>query len=280
MVDITIFAGGVTMMEDKNPVKLFAEAIESGANAALVTIISAEGSSPRDCGAKMIVYENGSIAGTVGGGTLEALCIKEAVKAVKEGFGRKAQFSLTPGKTGMLCMGKVEVFIDVYKAELNILILGAGHVGQKVAQAASMAGIPYKVADERDEFANRERFPDVSEIILKTPDKAVKTAGPDDKTYVVIVTRGHILDKECLKNAMKTKAAYIGMIGSSSKVPVIFKNLNKKGLHPEKDKRVFSPIGLNCGGKSPGAIAVSVLAEILKVHHKKDGLHMREKSRL
>ena len=263
------------MQEAENVFKLMAEAMHHGRSAALVTVISATGSTPRECGAEMIVYEDGSIAGTVGGGKLEALAIAEAKKALKAGASRKAAFDLTPKGIGMECIGRAELFIDVHVADLKILIVGAGHVGLKVAEAAALAGIPYAIADDREEFANKVRFPHASCILLERPDRAVKKAGVDEKTYVVIVTRGHALDKECLAAALKTKAPYIGMIGSKSKVPSAFKFLNRQGLHPEKDKRVFAPIGLNCGGKSPGAIAISILSEILAVHHRRDGRHMR-----
>lgn len=262
------------MQEAENVFKLLEEAIRRGRSAALVTVISAKGSTPRECGAKMLVYEDGSIAGTIGGGKLEAMAIKEAVASLKEGASRKAVFDLTPRGLEMNCMGRVEVFIDVHATQLKLLILGAGHVGQRVAEAAAAAGIPYAVVDERAEFANQERFPHASGILVKLPHKAVKSA-VDAKTYVVIVTRGHALDEECLAAALKTKARYIGMIGSRSKVPLAFKALNRKGFHPEKDPRVYSPIGLDCGGKSPGAIAISILAEILAVHHGRDGRHLR-----
>jgi len=263
------------MQEAENVFKLMAEAMSQCRGAALVTVISAAGSTPRETGAEMIVYEDGSIAGTVGGGMLENLAIDAAKKALKEGASRKAVFDLTPKGIGMECMGRVELFIDVHVTELKLFIVGGGHVGLKVAEAAALAGIPYMVADDREEFANKVRFPHASRILMERPDRAFKLAGVDEKTYVVIVTRGHALDKECLAAAMKTPAPYIGMIGSRSKVPSAYKFLNRKGLRPEKDRRVFAPIGLNCGGKSPGAIAVSILAEILAVHHGRDGKHMR-----
>lgn len=263
------------MREPENVFQLMAEAMKGCRGAALVTVISAQGSTPRETGAEMVVYEDGSIAGTVGGGMLEKLAIDAALKALKEGASRKVVLDLTPKGIGMECMGRVELFIDVHVTELKLLIVGAGHVGLKIAEAAVLAGIPYSVADDRADFANKDRFPHATRILVERPDKAVRLAGVDKKTYVVIVTRGHALDKECLAAAMKTPAPYIGMIGSRSKVPSAYKFLNKKGLHPEKDKRVYAPIGLNCGGKSPGAIAISVLAEILAVHHGRDGKHMR-----
>jgi xanthine dehydrogenase accessory factor len=138
-----------------------------------------------------------------------------------------------------------------------------------------MAGYPYLVADDRKEFANAERFPQALAIINEFPNKAVASAGVDKDTYVVIVTRGHSLDRECLEAVLPTSAAYIGMIGSADKVREIFRLMGKKKLYPLKDKRVHSPIGLNLGGKTPGEIAVSVLAEIIKTHYKRDGAQMR-----
>ncbi len=264
------------MNESRNLIKALGEAIDGGKNAAFVTVISVDGSTPREAGAKMLVFEDASIEGTVGGGALEALVIKQAAACIKKGVGGKFVFDLKPGgNTGMICMGRAEVFIDVYKSPLKILILGAGHVGVKIAQAAGLAGYPCKVADDRGEFANKERFPDASGIIVETPHKAVSGAGVDENTYVVIVTRGHALDRECLEAAMKTKAAYIGMIGSADKVREIFRLAAKKKLYPLRDPRVYSPIGLNLGGKTPGEIAVSVLAQIVMLHYKKDGKPMR-----
>ncbi len=266
------------MKEAKNLIKLLSEAIDSGRGAAFVTVISVDGSTPRDSGAKMLVYADGSIEGTVGGGSIEALTIKKAVECVAKGEGGKFIFDLKPkGNTGMICMGKMEVFIDVYKNPFKVLILGGGHVGMKIAEACRLAGYPYMVADDRKEFANAARFPGATAVINEAPHKAVKLAGADKDTYAVIVTRGHSLDKECLEAVMRTDAAYIGMIGSRDKVGEIFRRLAKKKLYPLKDRRVHSPIGLNLGGKAPGEIAVSVLSEIMKVHYGRDAAHMRDK---
>ncbi|HNW42937.1 MAG TPA: XdhC/CoxI family protein [Elusimicrobiales bacterium] len=264
------------MKETRNLIKILAEAIDSGRTAAFVTVIAVDGSTPREAGAKMLVYEDGSIEGTVGGGTIEALTIKKAVECLKQGAGGKFVFDLKPkGNTGMICMGKMEVFVDVYKNPFKVLILGGGHVALKIAEACRLAGYPYSVADDRPEFANADRFPAALAVINEPPHKAVASAGVDKDTYAVIVTRGHALDKECLEALMKTPAAYIGMIGSAPKVGEIFRLLGKKKLYPLKDPRVHSPVGLNLGGKAPGEIAVSVLAEIIKVHYRRDGAHMR-----
>jgi len=249
------------------------DAVQGGKNAAFVTVISADGSTPREAGARMLVYENGETAGTIGGGKIEALAIEKALECLKKGLGGKFEFELTPRGIGMACMGRMEVFIDVYKSPLKVFILGGGHVAQKLAGVLTLAGLPYSVADDRKEFANRDNFPDAAEIINEFPHKAFKKSKVDADTYVVIMTRGHSLDNECLAEAVKTKAGYIGMIGSASKVRHILPGLKKKGV--KIDKRVYTPIGLNIGGKTPGEIAVSVTAEILKVHYGKDGAHMR-----
>ncbi|OIO00432.1 MAG: xanthine dehydrogenase [Elusimicrobia bacterium CG_4_10_14_0_2_um_filter_56_8] len=263
------------MKESKSIIKLLSDALDSGRSAALVTVIAVGGSTPREAGAKMIVYSDGSIAGTIGGGSIEAITIKQAVACLKKGEGGKFVFDLKPGgNTGMICMGKMEVYIDVYKDALKVLILGGGHVGVKIAEACGLAGYPYAVADDRKEFANAERFPGARAVINEPPDKAVKIAAPDKDTYAVILTRGHALDRECLEAVLKTPAAYIGMIGSKEKVGEIFRLLGKKKIYPLKDKRVHAPVGLNLGGKTPGEIAVSVLAEIMKLHYKRDGAHM------
>jgi len=258
---------------EENIIKLLNDAIEQKKNIAFITVISVDGSTPRGTGSKMIVYEDGKIAGTIGGGSFEAMAIKKAVECIKKGESGKFTFELTPKGIGALCMGKMEIFIDVYKSPLKVFICGGGHVAKKLAKVLTIAGIPYYVADERKEFANKENFPDAIEIINEFPDKALKKVKIDKDFYIVIMTRGHILDKECLIEAIKTSAKYIGMIGSTSKVKVIFSELKKKGI--KIDKRIYSPIGLNIGGKTPGEIAVSVTAEILKIHYGNDGKHMK-----
>ena len=265
------------MSEAQDVIKELAKALDEGRAAALVTVIAAEGSTPREAGAKMLVLGDGSIRGTVGGGSLEALSIEQAVKCLQVGEGGKFVFDLKPGgNTGMICMGRAEIFVDIYREAVKLLILGGGHVGQKVAEAARLAGYPYAVADDRTEFANPERFPGAGAIITEPADKAVDAVGVNKDTYVVIVTRGHALDREGLEAAMKTKAAYIGMIGSEKKVREVFRLLGEKKIYPAKDPRVHAPVGLDLGGKTPGEIAVSILAEIIKFRYRRGGGSLRQ----
>ena len=262
--------------QDSAVFKALHQAIDTGRDAVLATVVAQEGSTPRDSGAKMLVYGDGSILGTVGGGKLEAKCIEDALKALVSGKSVRKSYLLTAEGLGMECAGKTEVFFEVYCANLKLFILGAGHVGQSIAAVASATGLLHSVADDRDEFANRAKFPNAAAVYVEEPHKAITKQRVDDKTYIIIATRGHALDQECLEAAIGTKAAYIGMIGSKQKVPTTFRRLNAKGLHPEKDPRVYSPIGLDVGGKTPGEIAISALSEILKVCTGRSGKHYRE----
>lgn len=261
------------MIEEKRFFQMLDETLQAGRDAVLVTVIYSDGSTPRDAGSRMIVFADGSIFGTVGGGELEAVCIKDALALLPKGGYLKKYYDLTLAGLGMACSGKTEVYFEVFSANARILLLGGGHVAEKIAKVASIAGVSYMVADDREEFANRDRFPTASRILVEPPHKAVNAANVDKKTYIVIVTRGHSLDQECLEAALGTEAAYIGMIGSASKIPHVFKNMNDKGFHPEKDPRIYTPIGLELGGKAPGEIAVSVMAEILKLSTGKSGRH-------
>ncbi|MEA3306272.1 MAG: XdhC/CoxI family protein [Elusimicrobiota bacterium] len=253
-----------------------AKSIETGEDVALATIVSTKGSTPRGITSKMLIYPDGSIKGSVGGGPIEALVIKKAIDCLKKGESGKFNFDLTAdGNTEMLCSGKAEVFIEVYKKAFRIIVLGAGHVSLKLSEAFDVAGYSYIIVDDRAEYTSEERFPNASKILVQEPYKAFDSLKPDNNTYIVIVTRGHSSDKECLLASMKSKAAYIGMIGSKSKVANTFKDLKEKKMDPLKDERVFSPIGLNLGGETPGEIAISVLSQIMTVHYKKDAKHMK-----
>lgn len=263
------------MVDAESIYKTIVESLQAGREVALVTTIETAGSTPNDVGSRMLVFPDGSIVGTVGGGKLEALSIQEALSVLTLGRSKKVIFDLTPDGIGMECSGRAELFIEPFSARLKILILGAGHVAQKIGELASLVGIPYSVADDRTEFANRERFPHASAIYTDKPALAIEKERINERTYIIVATRGHEMDAECLKQALKTTAAYIGMVGSKSKVPAIYKRLRRNGMHPEKDPRVYSPIGLDLGGKNPGAVALSIMAEVMKIHHEKTGCHLR-----
>jgi xanthine dehydrogenase accessory factor len=247
----------------------------------LCTVTATERSAPRDAGAKMLVAPDGSIAGTVGGGPLEAVVIEDA-KALLAGGGSSCErrFALTtegdaakpiPPRApagedlGMKCGGEVSVFLDVVRPAPRLVLYGAGHVGERVAAIAAEAGLSTAVVDDREKFATRERFPRASEV--RCADLSADPLGglsPDPSDFVVILTRCHALDESVLEAALATKARYVGLIGSRRKVAVILRNIARRiGRDPREDPRLHAPIGLRLGDKTPGEIAISILAEIL-----------------
>jgi len=235
---------------------------------ALVTITSEKGSAPRMLGAKMLVLSDGSIVGSIGGGRLEKEAIADALKAIAEGKSCAKKYSLTPedkGGLGMFCGGEVEVFIDVSQPSPLLLILGGGHIAHELHYFAPWLGFRVIVVDNRRDFATKERFPNAFKVInAEYNDEKLKELA-DENTYVVIITHGHMGDKDALKNMITTKSAYIGMIGSKNKVKKIKELLEKEGVSKEKLNNVYSPIGLDIGADTPSEIALSILAEIVAV---------------
>lgn len=248
----------------------------AGQSFALVTVTDTTNSAPRKIGSKMIVYEDGSIDGTIGGGAMEAFVIEEAKKAIEAGDSRKVEHTLEPGELNMYCGGKVELFIDVHQREFHLIQFGAGHVGQAVARVAEAIGRPYTIMDDREEFADPDRFPEANEVIHCDYLEAFDKINVDENTYLSIITRCHDTDIMLMEEALETDAAYIGMIGSDTKAIRLFRNLEEAtGVNPADDDRVYAPIGLELGSSEPGDIAISVWSEILKLHTDGTGDHYR-----
>lgn len=246
----------------------------------LATVIATEGSAPREPGAKMLVRLDGSIAGTVGGGPLEGMAIVTARELLQEGgASKKESFELRhegPTSLKMRCGGRVEVFFDVHRPPAAIVVVGGGHVGRATAAVTVAAGIPTIVVDDREEFADPARFPGARVLRkdLRTEGLAGVPVNPGDA--IVIVTRCHDVDEGVLRAAIATPASYVGMIGSRRKVAEIFRRLAGDGVDPAADLRVHAPIGLALGTDAPGEIAVSIVAEVLKVRTARDAGHLRE----
>lgn len=256
------------------------EATEKRQPLAVATIVRVDRSAPREVGAKMAVSPDARIAGTIGGGPLEALVIEEAVKALAEGKPKLVEYNLDPDEAhniAMMCGGNVQVFIDVIAPREELIILGGGHVGQRIASIAHAIGMPHVVVDDREEFANRKLFPHASKVIVTDFKDVFDKIRPTDRTFIVIVTRCHAWDIECLELSMKTDARYIGVIGSKNKTRKVIEILREKGLDPLADPRVYAPIGLALGDNSPGEIALSIMAEIVELKSGGKGGHLRFK---
>jgi len=237
-----------------------------GEDAALVTIISATGSTPREEGTKMLVRADGSIMGTIGGGNLETLVIKKAVETIRKHKLERLHFNLEEGgEPGMTCGGDVEVFIEPIVPVPTLYIFGGGHIALPLARMAKLVDFQIAVIDDRPEFANPQRFPEAELTIAEDFSKAFQKLSINKASYIVIVTHGHKSDEVVLERALATNAKYIGMIGSKIKNKTIFSHLLAKGISQELLDKVHAPIGLNIFAESPEEIAVSILAEIIKI---------------
>lgn len=230
---------------------------------ALATIVQCAGSAPQKEGSKMLVRDDGTIAGTLGGGCIEAEVIQEALMTIREGRPRTVPFNLTERHGGLVCGGKILVFIEPVIPEPHLVILGAGHVGKALASVASFAGFRVTVVDDREEHANRENLPGAQSVVVTGFESVFQRVIANAKTYIVIATRGHNHDLEALKSALGTEARYIGLVGSRRKKAVLFRTLGEAGFSDEEIRRVIIPVGLEIGSVTPEEIAVSIMAQII-----------------
>jgi len=251
-------------------VDLFEEIVKmrrAGRRAALATIVHTNGSIPSYESSRMLVREDGSIAGTIGGGCVEAEVWAAAKEVMQKEAPRKMVFNLNNEASydnGLICGGTLEVFVEPILPQPMLYLFGGGHVSMAVAKAASAAGFGIGVVDDRETFANQERFPMAREILTNYAD-AFQKIHPNVASYLVIVTRGHKEDMRVLAWAVRTEARYIGMIGSKRKVLSVYKALEGDGYKPEEFERVYAPMGLEIGALSPEEIAVSIVAELVAV---------------
>jgi xanthine dehydrogenase accessory factor len=237
-----------------------------GRRGAVATIVNVRGSIPSFRTAKMLVRDDGSIVGTIGGGCVEADVWQAAREVMESEKPRTLTFDLNQDPkydTGLVCGGTLEIFIEPVLPPALLYVFGAGHVAINLCQVASNAGFDVIVADDRTSYATKERFPAAREVHALDFDQAMRKLDPNESSYLVIVTRGHRDDMRILRWALETRARYIGMIGSKRKVIEIFKTLQEEGLPAHLFDRVHAPIGLDIGAITPEEIAVAITAELI-----------------
>lgn len=254
----------------KDLYKQLLEMMDAGEKGVMVTITEVAGSSPRHAGSKMIVRTDGRIYGTIGGGKLEKEAIEEARSILNNGMYtgmvKKKTYDLTP-EEGMLCGGQTEVIFESFGEGESLTIFGAGHIGRALAPLAQQAGFRVTVVDNRPEYATRERFPGVENLLAGDYTEMMASLKFTDKSYVVIVTHGHAFDEDILGYCVQQPHRYIGMIGSRNKTKTVLRHLEEKGIAPEVLRSVHSPVGLNIGAETPFEISVSILSEVVAVRH-------------
>lgn len=242
-----------------------------GRRGAVATIVNVRGSIPSYKTAKMLVRDDGSIFGTIGGGCVEADVWQAAREVMEQEKPRTLTFNLNQDPkydTGLVCGGTLDIFIEPVLPQAVLYIFGAGHVAQALYKTAQSAAFDAVVVDDRELYANRQRFPEAREVFAEDFDQAMAKLSPTDSEYVVIVTRGHRDDMRVLRWAVQTPARYIGMIGSKRKTISIFRELQKEGLAAELFQRVHAPIGLDIGAVTPEEIAISITAELIAVRRR------------
>lgn len=240
---------------------------------ALCTVIRSRGSTPRRSGSKMLVYADGSIIGTVGGGEMENRVRAEALKAIRDGQPRLLEYNMIDPQRGDpgVCGGQLEVYVEPVQPKPTIVVIGSGHVGKAVAHLAHWLGFQVVVNDDRPEFCNPEAVPDADVYIPSPMAELPQHLEITPWTYLVLTTRGSNVDVEGLPSLLDTPAAYIGVIGSQRRWAIARKQMIEKGTSPEKLARVRSPIGLELNAETPEEIAVSIMAEIIMLRQGGDG---------
>jgi xanthine dehydrogenase accessory factor len=239
---------------------------KDGRRGAVATIVNVRGSIPSFKTAKMLVRDDGSIVGTIGGGCVEAEVWQAAREVMELEKPRTLTFDLNQDPkydTGLVCGGTLEIFVEPVLPPAELYIFGAGHVAASLYKVARIAGFDITVVDDREAYASRERFPEAQEVIADDFDKVTARLQVSESSYIVIVTRGHRDDMRVLRWAVGTPARYVGMIGSKRKTITIFKELQKEGLPAEMFDRVHAPVGLDIGAITPEEIAVSITAELI-----------------
>lgn len=245
-----------------------------GEKCALATIVQVKGSIPSFESAKLLVRSDGSMLGTIGGGCVEAEVWSVAREVIASEKPRHLHFSLGQDAAydnGLICGGQLDVFVEPVIPQPAAIIFGAGHISKSLAKIAALAGFRIVVVDDREMFANSERFPEADEIYAGDYEAVFPKLNVNDATYLIIVTRGHRDDMRVLKWAVGTSARYISMIGSRRKVISVIKELQGEGIPAEHFEKVFAPMGFDIGAESPEEIAVSVVAEMIAVRRRPEG---------
>ncbi len=238
-------------------------ALAEGRGAALATVVRTDRSVPRRIGAAMVVFDDGRTEGTVGGGEMEARVVDEALAALVDGRGRLVHFRLVDPAVGDpgVCGGEAEIYVDPYMPTATMLIVGAGHVGRAVCHLARWAGWDPVVWDDRDELL--EDLPDASSVLSGPIAAAVASARLDPRSAIVVVTRNVALDLEILPALLRSRAGYIGVMGSARRWSTTRRMLIEAGIDEDLLSRVRTPIGVEIGAETPEEIAISILAEVV-----------------
>jgi xanthine dehydrogenase accessory factor len=233
---------------------------EQGVSAVLATVIEVEGNHGVVPGAKCLVREGHVRAETVGNANVLEAIVQESEARLREEQSKLVSLNLPE------TAGKLEVFFEVMPAPPKLLVVGAGHIAVPLVKIAKILDFDVTVIDDRILYANRERFPAADEVLVGDMAQILKEKPITPSTYIVLITRGHKYDEPCLREIIHSPAKYIGMIGSKRRIKACFERFrNEEKIAEEVIERVYAPIGLDIATETPEEIALSILAEVVKV---------------
>lgn len=244
------------------------KAAQKGQSYAFATVVdSTLKGTPRKAGAKMVVLADGSFTGTIGGGRNEKAVLLECKKALKTGKPDMLTYDYFGQEGQSICGGQIKIFIEPFAGQKHFIICGAGHIALPLSVIGKMLNFKVTVLDDRKQFANKKRFPHVDKIILGNHAQKLSEQAIDKNTYIMIVTQGNEYDFECLKTAIHSEAAYIGVISSKAKKIKFFNRLKNQGVSPKFLSRIRIPAGIDIGSQTPEEIALSISSEIVKTYN-------------
>jgi xanthine dehydrogenase accessory factor len=258
-----------------------AEIEEKGKSVAVCIVVKTRGATPRRAGSKMLVFPDGTISDTIGGGEMERRVVAEALGALRDGRSRLVEYSLVDldkGDAGV-CGGNMTVYVEPVVPRPTLVVIGAGHVGRAVAKLAHWLGFRLVVSDDRPEYCTKQYLPDADLLLHGPYSELPRKLEVDRQTYIVMTTKDVRDDLSCLPGLLETQAAYIGVIGSRRRWATTRGLLAEAGVSAEKLERVASPIGLELDAETPEEIAVSILAEIIMLRRGGHGQRMSDYSK-
>ncbi len=252
-------------------------ALQRGKRIAVASVVKTAGAAPCGVGSKMLIHADGTSSGSFAGPKTDGQVVQEALQAIREGrtYTTHIHLDADQGEAVGSCGATLEVFFEVLRPEPRLIIAGAGYVAQALAHLAERLDFRTVVVDDRRDLADPLSFGDKIQLTFGDIPQTIRELEPDEASWIVIVTRGHHLDKDALRAALETNAAYVGMIGSPSKVKRIFKDLLKEGIPAERLARVHAPIGLDLGAETPDEIALSIAAEMVMIRRKGSGASLK-----
>jgi xanthine dehydrogenase accessory factor len=251
--------------------------LKRGERVAIATVVKTAGAAPCGVGSKMLVRADGATSGSFAGPKTDGKVTQEALQAIRDGHSYLTHIHLDAdqGEAVGSCGATLEVFFEVLRPEPRLIIAGAGYVAQALARLASALDFRIVVVDDRRDLADPIVFDDKVQLTFGDIPQTIHELEPDESSWIVIVTRGHHLDKDALKAALETNATYIGMIGSPSKVKRIYKDLLKEGITHQRLEQVHAPIGLDLGAETPDEIALSIAAEMVMIRKRASGASLK-----